>query len=551
MTKQLSQNLRKEKKLSTTEWILKHGIKTEDGIPFDFEKRKFLIDFYNDTSPRQAVMASAQVGKTVGVYVRALKQGMEDNLNILLSEPTQTLRDDLTKSKLNRLIEANPIFKQNVKGDLNLKTVGKSVLYLQYTYGSAGGIGVSADACYYDEVSRSNPEMISRFNSRLLNSEYKHEMWISNPAVPDDLLHKKFKASDQKHWAIRCDHCGKRQILNYDGLPGGHKGNVCRERKIFVCQHCDMPLSVQSRIDGEWVAKYASRTSKDPDYISGYWINQLMRHNCDVYELVAKEKENMAMFMNFYLGLPYAGSDVTVDAETIRKFVVEPVRPTNNIVAGLDVGASQEGSGGHHWIVASNGTIFAMGKAKDFNELGQVMNRFGVEQAVVDYMPEYEGAKNLQAMFPQQIMRCRFLPNRTTKPEIVNYEEDKGMVHVVKHLMFDNLVNDIANGRYKFALNENDPMLRDFCDQMSNMAKIAELDTAGNPIFKWEAPEGSHDHFAMAFLYMQVAQERLELLKPVNHLYNAEDSYESRYGLPQDDDVFNPKNDQPKSWLDL
>jgi hypothetical protein len=549
LTKTLAANLKKEEPLSTVEWIKKHRIKTEDGIPFDFEKRKFLVEFYNDMNPRQAIRASAQVGKTVGLYVKSLKIAMDMGLNILFSEPTMDLRDSLTKSKLNRLVEQNKIFKDVVSGDLNLKRIKDSNMFLSYTYGSAGGIGVSSDMNIYDEVSRSNPQMIDLFKSRLLNSEYGWEIWCSNPNVPEDLLDKKWKESDQKHWAIRCSHCGKRQILNYDGLEGGHKANVDKIRQCFVCQYCDRELAMQDRIDGEWVPKYKHRQN-DPYFISGYWIHQLMRHNCSVPELIAEEKKNLHTFNNMFLGRPYSGSSVSLNGELIKQHLDAPRHYDDDIVAGIDVGASQEGSGGHHYIIASRNTIFAMGKARSFIELEEIMGRYGVQSAVIDYMPEYEGAKNFQSAFPNQVLRCRFLGNKTTKDQVINYEFEKGMVHVQKHIQFDNIVNDIAAGRYKFAFNSNDRLLEDFCRQCSTMSKIPELDSSGNPTYKWTAPENSADHFAMSLLYLSVAQDRLEMMKPINGYYNAEAGYNKEFVQPQDGDFFNGEKSQ-KSWLDL
>lgn len=494
--------------LSIVERIQKHGIRTEDNRPFDFKYRKFLIDYYNDLTPQQATRASAQVGKTVGLYVKGLFLAM-DGMNVAFSEPTQDLRDMLTKTKLNRIVENNEYFSNVVSGGMDIKYVKKNIMYLIYTYGAAGGIGWSSDLNILDEVSRSNPEMIDRLKSRLLNSPFKWEWFVSNPNVSEDLLDRKWKASDQKHWAIQCNHCGKRQILNYDGLHG-YKGNVCKERKIFVCQYCDLELSVESRIDGEWVKRF-----KDRDFISGYWIHQLQRYDCDIQELLYEEKKNMHTFKNMYLGEPYNGSDVTVDASTIKANLVSKIKPNSGIVAGIDVGNAT----GHHMTFMHDNKVFALHKAADFEEIEELLIKYNVEQAVIDYMPEYEGAKKLQSHFPNMVLRCRYLPNKSSKDAIINVDEQTGIVHVLKHIMFDNIIVGLARGDYKFAFNGNDKSLDEFCAHFSTLSKIPEIDGAGNPTYKWVAPDGSHDHYAHSFLYACVAQERLNSLKPVHGIY--------------------------------
>lgn len=58
-------------------------------------------------------------------------------MNVAFSQPTQDLRDMLTKSKLNRMIENCDFLKNNISGDLNLKNAWNRMLFLVYTYGNA------------------------------------------------------------------------------------------------------------------------------------------------------------------------------------------------------------------------------------------------------------------------------------------------------------------------------------------------------------------------------------------------------------------------------
>lgn len=522
MMKQLSANIKPKREQTLVEWIVENKIKTEDGLPFDFTKRKFLIDFYNDLSPQQAIRASSQLGKTVGMYVKCLYLGMEKKINILFSEPTQKLRDDLTKSKLNRLIEVNPIFRNNVSGDMNVKMVKNNVMFLEYTHGAGGGIGVTADLYVGDEVARSNPEKVDMFKSRLANSDYRWLWWISNPWLPSDLLDQKWQESDQLHWVIKCQSCARRQILNWDGLYG-FKGNVCKERKIRVCQYCDKELSVESIIDGEWVKRFENRD------IRGYWMHQLMRFNADIKDMIRDESKNMAYFKNMVMGEPYSGSSIVVDHQLFKTNLAEVPRqkPVTNIVAGIDTGFIS----GHHIVLmdASTNTVFKLFKAKDFEEIENVLIDYGVEQWVIDSKPEYENAKRLQQNFPNMGMRCHYITS-STKDEVQYYDEDKGMVYIHRHIMFDNIINDLGAGKYKFAFRDNDKTFNEFCDHAATMSKIPDFDAAGNPIFKWTAPEHAADHYFHAMLYAVAAAQRLEEMRPNGYTYNADDAqFENQY----------------------
>lgn len=543
LMKAMVDGLKIDTSVNTVEWVLKNQIKTEDGLPISFDERRFLIDLINDDTPKQAVMSSAQVGKTVTAYIKALYMNFK-GLNVALSQPTQDLRDMLTKSKLNRIIEANELFRHNVTGGLDMKTAWDRMLFLVYTYGNAQ-VGYTTDLNIYDEVSRSNPETISILKGRQLNSKYKHEIFISNPNVPNDLLHNTFLDSDQKHWAIKCQCCSKRQILNYDGLYG-YKGNVNKETAQFHCQYCDGVLDPKTIIEGEWVARYQNR--KD---ISGYWISQLMRpthslieQQALVKEMLYEEKKSKATFMNMYLGMPYSGSEVQVDKALLMKNLTTPTKFKHYVTMGLDVGSAT----GHHFVIGSNGVVFKLGRAKDWKEVRKLINDYGVQILVCDNMPENGSAKELQAEYPNIVWRANYVGNKSE--EQIRYDEETGLVNIARNLIFDNIVNDLNEGKYKFAFHRDDAEFNELCKHFGTLSKIAKFDSVGNPTFSWVAPEGAWDHYSHSFLYWTIAEHRLSELTP-------------RFGIGKRDDgefktpIFEPRNmshfdqNKPISWLDL
>lgn len=538
MLESIASSIKKGERLSTTDWILKHKIKTEDGRPFEFKNRRFMVDVLNDLTPEQSIMACAQVGKTTGMYIKCAKLGIEDNMNIIMSEPTESLRNDLVKSKLNKLIANNQILRDNMQGGLDFKNMGKANMFLTYTNG-IGGIGISADIIVADEVSRSNIEMIETYKSRLLNSQYKWFWKISNPYMPEDLLHREFLDSDQKHWAFKPS-CGcKRQILNWDGMYG-YKGNVDKDKKIFVCQYCGKEVNRQDIIDGEWVARYQSRRK------SGFWIHQLLRWDVDLEEMCDVESKNQSLFHNFYMGIPYSGSDVTVDAKLFKDHITSPIHPSTGVVCGADIGSAT----GHHMVFMKNDTVYRLARAQDFEEIEALLIEENVEYLTVDYMPEYEGAKKLQSHFPNIVRRCRYLNNRTTKDDVVNFEDDKGMVHVVRNIMFDNIINDIASGKYKFAFREGDYMFEQYIKHFSTLSKIFEVDANGSVDFKWLCPDGAHDHFAHAMLYACVSSHTQDKYTPIWGTYSPDTAFQRTRSDGQEYDS-GPKLESDNEWYNL
>lgn len=539
--KALASGLKVDKSENVVDWVLNNKIKTEDGYTIHYNERRYLVDLMNDMTPNQSIMASAQVSKTVSMFIKALYLNSTGK-NTVISQPTQDLRDLLIKSKLNRIIENNEIFRHNVSGGLDMKTAFDRMLFLVYTFGNAN-VGYTVDVGIYDEVSRSNPQTIKMLKARQLDSKFKWSYYISNPFMPHDLLHNTFLNSDQKHWAIKPS-CGcKRQILNWDGLAG-YQGNVDRETRQFVCQYCRKVLEPQDIINGEWVKKFQNREN------SGYWIHQMMRptHTLEqqsaiVKEMMEEEESDKQNFWNFFMGLPYGGSEVNISKDLFMPHVISPFRTKQAVYMGLDIG----GATGHHYVVGSGDTIFAVGVAKDWKEIRRVISDYAVNQFVLDQNPEYSNAVELQKEYPQNSFRCNFVGNRA-KENIV-YDDINGLVHVARNLVFDQYIQDIAEGKFKFAFHPEDSSFHHFMEQFCTLSKLNQLDGHGNPTFKWESPKGAWDHFAMAFIYSQVARHRLEQIMPNSKIHHSEAN--GTGGTHQPRDQYIREKEENDSWLDL
>jgi hypothetical protein len=516
LAKRIAKSLEKDDTKTIAEWIIKNELKTDTNTVYSFKNREYLIDIVNDLSPRQCIPSSAQVGKTILMYMKALLMTMR-GMNVCYTLPTQDLSDLMTKSKLDMIINNNPVFKDAVRnGNLQNKTIGNNMMFMIYTFGSMS-VGFSTDLNIFDEVERSNPDTVSKLSGRQLASKYKWEWYMSNPSVPDAPLDRiwKSKYCDQKHWTIKPKCCNGEQILNYDGIYG-FKGNVCKIRKKFVCQHCDSELTMEDRTQGRWVARYPER-QKDPSYVSGYWLHYLMVEGCTVNELIRKEEEDKMNFYNFYLGLPYSGSDVKASKEVILANTIKPVTLDRNVCMGIDTGYGT----GHHYTIGSDNVVFRIGTAKDFDEIDNLIAEYKVRQIVVDNGPETENANKLCERYPGMVLKSYY--NSNMEKEEVKYDEERYMVYSSRHRLFDRYIREINQGAFKFAFDEKDPLINKYGDHFATLSCVVEPDKTGNMQLRWIAPSHSADHYSHSFLYWRLSVERLKYISPQYKSYSQEE----------------------------
>lgn len=532
--KSLSDGLYNQQTSNLADWLVKNKIKTDQGQMMEFEDHKYLVDFindkggYNGEGGKLVNLAGAQLGKTIGCFFKAIGAAMYDGLDVAYSLPTESDLQTIVSSKLNRLIEGNPMFKNNIKGNYSQKKIGDRILHLAYTNGQSAGYSFSCDYFLHDEVAVSNSDTIDRFSSRMFASPHKWQHFISNPGVPDDKIHRLYKQSDQKHWAIRHWNdgagCGKWQVLDFDANT-----NIDEVDHIF-CSHCKKPLSARDRLDGQWIKKYEDRD------ISGYWMHQLMRKDVTVKEMKFERDKNPAEYVRMYQGKPYAGSDIVVNSEMIKAHLAEPVRYGQKVVMGCDVGHSETSSGGHHYCIGtSDHKVFKIGIAKDFDEIRSLLREYRVEVLVIDNNPEHESVSKLISDFPQIVLRCVYASNR--QDDLIKYDEEKHKVLVARHMYFDKIIQDIAKGHYTFCFYESNQLLQRFCDQFSTMACTTEQDRFGNLELRWQSAN-SNDHFAHAFLYYAVACTRHQLFNTHTKAVDFDEYIEN-------------KKEDIHSWLEL
>jgi len=544
--KQLGKSLETDAGLTVTEWIAKHDLKTSDGHNFDFDKFPFMVEILNQECKEMVVMSSAQMGKTESMFLFALKKVFEGT-SVIMSEPIEDLRNVLVKTKLNQLISGNKHFKDNVRGDLSVKTVGTASLFTPYTNG-AGLVGFSAAVNIYDEVSMSNPDNIALLRGRQLAQENTREIFLSNPDMPYDLLHTKFLESNQCHWTISPSCCNKAQILNYDGIYG-FQGNIDKERETFVCQHCKEELNPETITAGYWTERYPGRR------IKGYWLHQMMRYckNVEVMreraaELIREEERNKRTFNRMFMGLPYAGSDVTFSEELFIPLCQKEEPPGQNIIMGLDIGASEKESGGHHYILGNGAHVVEMGTFKTLDDAEEFIVKRNVQMVVSDYMPDYERVKMMQMKFPAIVWRAYF--NGTRKDNDLKWKAETGLVDIPKHTTMDSLIDDLKDKKFSFSYSASHPTMKEFMRQCATVSKIPGFDAQQNPSFKWEAPKGADDHFAMTLLYYYVAFKRWQEIGQSHGIYQSADYNPKEENWISEVDRLFEDTDSQKDWTD-
>jgi hypothetical protein len=499
-------------------WLQEHKVKTETGVKLDFKDHLFMFDVYSDESPFIVCEKAAQITFSTMAIIKKFWMSKKRKLDIIYTLPSASDIKDFVGAKVNRIIQQNQILQDYVsdKDTIEQKRVGESIIYYRGTWTDRAAIAVSADLTIFDEVDRSNMPVVEQYASRLQHSAYGGEWYFSNPSYEGNGVDKYWPDSDQKHWFITCNSCGKEQFLEWPH-------NICQERKVFQCKFCHEELSHNERRIGRWRKK---KSQNDPKF-SGYWISLLMAPWVPAEKILQLKKDkDEAYFDNFVRGKPHIGSDNKVQYKTIMQNLSSEVNDqSGRIVIGCDTGL------GIHLVAGNEQGIFYYNTSGNYDEFESLMHRFPRAIAVFDAHGDLQKPRELQMKYPGRIFLCYYIPDRKTG-QLVTWgnNDNAGTVKVDRNRMIQLVIDEFRGKRVTLFGTEND--YYDFWTHFKAIYRKEELNSLGVMKRIWE--RSGPDHLVHAAVYWRTGMDRFgfgggETVGKQSTIQGFKNSYEVNY----------------------
>lgn len=485
------------------------NLKTSNGVPFEFEKRKFMVDFLNDFSPLQVLLKPPQIGASESEIVKSIYVAKKLKKDIIYTLPTQSDVYEMVSGKVNRIVAQNPILKEWVKDHdtVTQKQIGNNIIYYRGTFTQKQAMMVSSGLNIHDEVDASDLEVITQYETRLQAQEDGGWRWyFSHPSLAGAGVDTYWQQSDQKEWVVTCVACGLKQVLVWPG-------SVSREKRAYVCRECDAVLPDEARINGFW-----HPTAQGP--FSGYHVSQLMLYNksagdiLDAFDDPLKDKQ---YFTNYVLGLPYLGGDDQITTEQVLKNCTDKVNSQEGrIVIGVDPGLPV------HYLAMNREGVFYFGKCKPpsetddgYEDLRRLMRLWPKAVIISDQGGDMNPMRKMQFEFPGRVFLAFY--RKTKKADRVfewgegaNY----GVVTIDRNRFIQSMIEQIKEGG-RVHLNGTRQEFAEFADHFANMyrEKVVVKDTKDKDnrslygaeyVWKRRGP----DHWAHCLVYAMVGLDK-------------------------------------------
>ena len=485
-------------------------LKTEFGIPFRFDKHKYLLEPMLSQHPRVSVRKGTQGGWTLAMMIKSLHALIFGPVTqgVIYIFPTDIKVGEFSQLRWTPLLDHNPVHiaKHVIKtNNVHNKRIGQGNLMMRGAQLTTriGGVEAEsasarsdpADVLVFDEKDLFPPKAIGKYEGRLGHSLLKWQWSLSNPTIPDYGIDLDWQAGDERHLMIRCDACNAWTCLEIE-MPGCLR-RMADGQVIRACVHCGRQIDIDR---AQWVPKYPSRSK---DHVS-YWWSQLNSQYVTAAELLGAYEHpprgDLGDVMRLKFGLPYLDSQYGLSSPQILLCCTQEPAATHSLIQtaiGVDVGPQWLHTVVGYRVSEDAYRIIACLLVRDFDELKRTARAFRAGTQSVDNEPEIRQARNYQATGQGRI----WLSDYTEAVGPAAYDVATGVVRVNRTEILDDTHYYLSHpGR--LLLPKENQFVTMFAEQCATMVKVILRDeVTGKTVARYITRDkgGVGDHFRHAF----------------------------------------------------
>lgn len=481
-----------------------------DGVRFDLARYPYLAELYDEPHPHIVIKKAAQLGLTAWAVVMVIERMRTlYKRGVLYTFPTDDEVYDFSQSRFDRLLKDNPMYHGLVHSTdrVVLKKVNEAILYMRGMRSKTKLLSIPVDLAVFDEFDEMEPTHIPIALERLSGSDFQHWIKLGHPTLPEYMIDLEWQRSDQRHWMIRCEHCGAHTCLELSFpscLVRGKDGTIYR-----ACDKCRKEIHV---LHGDWVPA----TTTGEDIPRGYWMSQLlsptvpMKRLYEKYDDALATGKGLATFYNMSLGMPYADIDVALNHAQVmglcdRNFV-QAERHRGPSFLGVDVGRHKLYCAVGYRPYGEKLQISAWRELETFDELFDLSQKYNVSEAVIDMGAE---ARNVRDFLDRSSSAWGCHYTQSKDPE--KWDSRKRTVAVNRTESLDASHHAMTTGLVTFP--RATPFFeKEVAKQLVNLVRVVQEDPhTGNRRPIWIVRGIKNDHFRHALNYALIAASRTSL----------------------------------------
>ncbi|MEE9190155.1 MAG: phage terminase large subunit [Candidatus Neomarinimicrobiota bacterium] len=308
------------KTLSIPEYVEKFFL-TDEGQPFTFSGRDYLLPIYESDAKWLVLMSSRQAEKSTFLSKKILLHAIENkNSTQLFVTSQEKHKKDFIRRKIYRQFHLQPNYWESLLTGNSTKSVeeitfsnGASILFRAIGNSPDSVRGISASKIYFDEVQSIPYEnILIALECAQGDPDTSSFIFAGTPLTVGNTMNRLFADTDQGEWCITCTYCG---TIN----PPLNMSHVDLKKEYLPCAECGEALD---RLNGKWIPQHPSSPK------TGFRISRLMtptmiwrNYRNGIHDNF--ESYSPDIFSNETMGLPYDVGKIPISEEELLQYCSE------------------------------------------------------------------------------------------------------------------------------------------------------------------------------------------------------------------------------------
>lgn len=336
--KSVAEIIRPLEKITVSEYAQRYVYNpsnSADPGKFDLNRAYYQKEIMDALTPNNGVekivfMSGAQLGKTFCATVWLNYIFDQNPQNIICYQPTITLAQTFSNTKVDAMIASNPRIKdifsnKKERNNMNVKTFkGNTINFFGANSGNSFRM-ISSPYIFADEIDswqsdideEGDPIQLMMNRTNTFGSKKKVFM-ASTPTITDlSAIEREFLSGDQNYYHVPCPHCGALQTLIFYNLKFERykdTNKVIPESIYYECQICKGHIEEHHKTKMLMTGKWIPENPNAPKSIKSFQLNSLyspigwLSWSSIVQKFLDAKDDPLLIkvFKNTILGLTYA-----------------------------------------------------------------------------------------------------------------------------------------------------------------------------------------------------------------------------------------------------
>ena len=344
--------------------------------------------------------------------------------------------------------------------NVGVKRAGSRILYVRGAGTNENVKSLPVAHMIFDECDEMSKEIIKLAFERTSGQFGKTTKYLlSTPSVDNNTVNYYYKQSSQDIFMFPCPSCNRLTHLAFPEclvVTATEFGDPDVKNSHLICKECKAILPHETKPEwlgkGRWVSSYTNKM------VRGFHINQMYSMTIDPWKIANDVLEaDISEFAekelyNSKLGLPHSPKSGRITDQHIEDciqeytfkdsldeyIIAETFSPNQPLIVtmGIDVGKvcylevvawtpTPHYNEGDDPNTGSIGKVIFNGKIKNMSEIDSIWQRYKVNYAVIDAMPEYRTSKEFCNNHYGNSRMCYYIPSASARELIVNDEQVK------------------------------------------------------------------------------------------------------------------------------